>query len=215
MQVVIELEARAQRRHYTYSKFMSWVALDRGLRLADKRSFPADRQRWLATRDRIYEEVMDRAFSPARGAFVQSYDRDGQAGITDAPEALDASALLMPLVFFMAPTDPRMLSTIDALRRPVTQGGLAMDGMVYRYSLRETSDGLAGPEGTFNLCSFWLVEALTRAGRSDPRRLADARRLFEHMLGHANHLGLYRRAAQWKNFASAAERQFQTGRLHH
>ena len=106
-------------------------------------------------------------------------------------DALDASALLMPLTFFMAPNDPRMLATVDAIRSPIDRGGLAADGLVYRYDPKLAPDGLPGVEGTFNICSFWLVEALTRAGRTDPARLADARLLFEQMLGYGNHLGLY------------------------
>ena len=106
-------------------------------------------------------------------------------------DALDASALLMPLTFFMAPNDPRMLATVDAIRSPATKGGLAADGLVYRYDPKAAPDGLPGVEGTFNMCSFWLVEALTRAGRTDPARLAEARLLFEQMLGYGNHLGLY------------------------
>jgi GH15 family glucan-1,4-alpha-glucosidase len=160
---------------------MSWVALDRSLRLADKRSFPADRARWLRVRDEIYEEVMARGWDPHRRAFVQSY----------GSSALDASSLLLPLVFFMAPNDPRMLSTIDAIRQPLDAGGLAADGLVYRYDPAAAPDGVPGSEGTFNMCSFWLVEALTRAGHADPARLEDARLLFEQMLGYANHLGLY------------------------
>ena len=174
-------EVRGGRRHFVYSKFMCWVALDRGLRLADKRSFPADRAAWLKARDAVYEEVMAKGWSESRGSFVQSYGSD----------ALDASALLMPLTFFMAPNDPRMLATVDAIRSPATRGGLAADGLVYRYDPKAAPDGLPGVEGTFNMCSFWLVEALTRAGRTDPRRLAEARLLFEQMLGYGNHLGLY------------------------
>jgi GH15 family glucan-1,4-alpha-glucosidase len=174
-------EVRGGRRHFVYSKVMSWVAVDRGLRLADKRSFPADRTRWLKARDEIYEQVMARGWNPHRKAFVQAYDSD----------ALDASSLLMPLVFFMAPTDPRMLSTVDAIRKQLDAGGLGADGLVHRYDPTVASDGLPGREGTFNMCSFWLVEALTRAGHTDPVRLEDARLLFEQMLGYANHLGLY------------------------
>ena len=174
-------EVRGGRRHFVYSKVMSWVALDRSLRLADKRSFPADRARWLKIRDEIYEEVIAKGWDPRRQAFVQAYGSD----------ALDASSLLMPLMFFMAPNDPRMLRTVDAIRRPLAAGGLAADGLVYRYDPATAPDGLSGREGTFNMCSFWLVEALTRAGRTDPARLEDARLLFEQMLGYANHLGLY------------------------
>ena len=108
---------------------------------------------------------MAKGWSAPRGSFVQSYGSD----------ALDASGLLMPLTFFMAPNDPRMLATVDAIRSPATRGGLAADGLVYRYDPKAAPDGLPGVEGTFNMCSFWLVEALTRAGRTDPARLAEAR----------------------------------------
>jgi GH15 family glucan-1,4-alpha-glucosidase len=174
-------EVRGGRQQFVFSKLMCWVALDRGLRLADKRSFPADREHWLKVRDEIYEQVMAKGFDPGRKAFVRAY----------GSQDLDASNLLMPLVFFMAPNDPRMLSTIDAILRPVSAGGLSADGLVYRYKPGASLDGLSSQEGTFNMCSFWLVEALTRAGRTDPARLDDARLLFEQMLGYANHLGLY------------------------
>jgi GH15 family glucan-1,4-alpha-glucosidase len=174
-------EVRGGRRQFVHSKVMCWVALDRGLRLADKRSFPADRALWLKVRDDIYEEVMAKAWDPRRKAFVQSY----------GSSTLDASTLLMPLVFFMAPGDPRMISTVDAIRSPLDKGGLGADCLIYRYDPAAAPDGLPGREGTFNMCSFWLVEALTRAGRTDPARLDDARLMFEQMLGYANHLGLY------------------------
>ena len=174
-------EVRGGQHDFVYSRLMCWVAIDRGLRLADKRSFPADRSRWLKIRDSIYEEVLTRGWSDERQSFVQSY---GSA-------YLDASALIMPLVFFMAPNDPKMLKTIDAISKPPKERGLTSDGLVHRYDVERSPDGVGGKEGTFNMCSFWLVEALTRAGRTDPKRLDEARLLFERMLGHANHLGLY------------------------
>jgi GH15 family glucan-1,4-alpha-glucosidase len=174
-------ETRGGRRHFVYSKLMCWVAMDRGLRLAEKRSFPAPRQRWLETRDAIYEELMTSGWNQERAAFVQHYESD----------SLDASALLMPLVFFLSPNDPRMLSTLEAIRRSPVDGGLVSDALVFRYNKRDNIDGLGGEEGTFSMCSFWLVEALTRAGRVDRTRLDEARLLFERMLGYANHLGLY------------------------
>ncbi len=169
-------ETRGGRRNFVYSRLMCWVALDRGLRLADKRSFPADRDKWLRVRDEIYEEIMEKGWSPEREAFVQSYGDD----------TLDASNLIMPLVFFLSPSDPRMLKTLDAINRPPKDGGLVSNSLVYRYDVQKSADGLAGDEGTFSLCTFWLVEALTRAGRLEESRL-----IFEHMLGYANHLGLY------------------------
>ena len=174
-------EVRGGQRHFVYSKLMCWVALDRALRLADKRSFPADRARWLSARDEIYEEIMARGWSEDLQAFVQSYDGD----------TLDASNLLMPLVFFVAPNDPRMLATLDAIDRPPERGGLVANSLVYRYDVAKSPDGLDGEEGTFNICTFWLVEALTRAGRTDRGRLEEARLVFERMLTYANHLGLY------------------------
>ncbi|MCP3985126.1 MAG: glycoside hydrolase family 15 protein [bacterium] len=174
-------EVRGGRRHFLYSKLMCWVAVDRALRLADKRSFPADRTRWLKVRDEIYEQIMELGWNEDKQAFVQSY----------GSESLDAAALIMPLVFFLSPTDPRALATLDAINRAPKDGGLVEDGLVYRYDPEVTDDGLSGGEGSFNMCSFWLVEALTRAGQADPKRLEAARLTFEQMLGYANHLGLY------------------------
>ena len=174
-------EVRGGKRDFVYSKVMCWVALDRALRLATKRSFPADWQRWIRSRDQIYSSIMKNGWNPRKHAFVQSYDR----------AALDASLLLMPLVFFISPTDPRMLQTLDSINRSPSQGGLVSDGLVFRYDVSKTPDGLKGTEGTFNICTFWLVEALTRASGDNPERLQDARLLFEQMLGYANHLGLY------------------------
>ena len=174
-------EVRGGQQHFVYSKLMCWVAVDRALRLADKRSFPASRDRWLAVRDQIYEAIMTEGWCADRGAFVQHFGSD----------TLDAANLVMPLVFFVSPTDPRMLQTLAAINRSPTDGGLVSDSLVYRYDVRTTADGLVGEEGTFNICTFWLVEALTRAGARDPARLEQARLMFEQMLGYANHLGLY------------------------
>ena len=165
-------EVRGGQHHFVYSKLMCWVALDRGVRLANRRSFPGDRGRWLTTRDTIYEEIMTKGWNEARQSFVQHYDTD----------ALDASNLMMPLTFFVSPTDPRMQSTLKA-----TLETLVSDSLVYRYQIGAGAhDGLAGEEGTFSMCTFWLVEALTRAGRLDEARL-----IFEKMLTYANHLELY------------------------
>ena len=174
-------ETRGGPQHFVYSKLMCWVALDRGLRLAEKRSFPAKHSKWLQTRDDIYLDIMSNGWSPTRHAFVQHY----------GSEALDASNLIMPLVFFMAPNDPRMIQTIDAICKDPTEGGLLSNSLVYRYNTRQYFDGVGGEEGTFNMCTFWLVEALTRAGRMDRKKLDQARLVFEKMLGYANHLGLY------------------------
>lgn len=165
-------EVRGGRQHFVYSKLLCWVALDRGLRLANKRSFPADRDRLARERDRIYQEIMTKGFNDKNNSFVQYFGTD----------ALDASNLLMPLVFFISPTDRRMQGTLDA-----TMKDLMSDSLVYRYQIgKGAGDGLSGEEGTFCMCTFWLVEALTRAGR-----LEDARMIFEKMLTYANHLGLY------------------------
>ena len=165
-------EVRGGPRQFVYSKVMCWVALDRGIRLADKRGFPADRAKWTDVRDRIYLTVMSRGWNRELASFVQEYD-----GV-----ALDASALVFPLVFFLSPTDPRMNTTLERL-----QSDLVSDALVFRYLPDHAApDGLSGQEGTFTLCSFWMVEALTRAGR-----LEEARLMFEKILSYANHLGLY------------------------
>ena len=164
-------EQRGGRRHYTYSRLMSWVAFERAIRVALQRGLPADLQRWSAVRDRIYNQIMDRGWNPRRRAFVQHYDTD----------VLDASLLIMPLCKFITPTDPRWISTLDAITAE-----LVSDSLVYRYNVHSTPDGLAGGEATFSMCSFWWVEALARAGRLDEARLA-----FEKMLTYANHVGLY------------------------
>jgi GH15 family glucan-1,4-alpha-glucosidase len=174
-------EVRGGRRSFVYSKLMCWVALDRAIRLADKRSFPAPRDRWLRVRDEIYEDVVAKGWNESRRAFVQSY----------GSVSLDAANLMMPLTFFMSPTDPRMLATLDATLLPLAKSGLTANSLVYRYNLADGVDGLSGEEGTFNICTFWLVEALTRAGRHDRSRLEEARLIFERMLGFANHVGLY------------------------
>ena len=174
-------ETRGGPQQFVYSKLMSWVALDRGLRLARKRSFPANHLRWLQVRDEIYLDILKNGWSAERHAFVQHY----------GSHALDASNLIMPLVFFMAPNDPRMIQTIDAISKDPSEGGLLANSLVYRYDPKQYFDGLTGEEGTFNMCTFWLVEALTRAGRMDRPRLDQARLIFEKMLGYANHLGLY------------------------
>ena len=164
-------ETRGGRHDYTYSRLMSWVAVERAIRIARQRGLPADLPRWAAVRDRIYNQIMERGWHATRRAFVQRYDSD----------VLDASLLLMPLCKFIAPTDPRWISTLDAITAE-----LVSDSLVYRYNVEASPDGLAGEEATFSLCSFWWVEALTRAGRLEEARLA-----FEKMLTYANHVGLY------------------------
>ncbi|MFD0275362.1 glycoside hydrolase family 15 protein [Kitasatospora sp. NPDC127111] len=181
-------ETRAGRRDFVYSRLMCWVALERAIRMANRRGLPADLPRWRRSRDAIYRQIMSRGWSAERGAFVQGLDDD----------VLDASLLMMPLAKFIAPTDPKWLSTLDALGTE-----LVSDSLVYRYDPAASPDGLRGDEGTFSICSFWYVEALARAGRLEEARLA-----FEKMLTYANHLGLFaeeigRTGEQLGNFPQA------------
>jgi GH15 family glucan-1,4-alpha-glucosidase len=164
-------EVRGGRQNFTYSRMMCWVAIERAIRMARQRGLPADLNRWRDQRDAITQQIMDRGWHPQRNAFVQHYDTD----------VLDASVLLMPLTKFMAPRDPRWLSTLDAIGEE-----LVSDSLVYRYNREASPDGLEGEEGTFSICTFWYVEAMARAGHLDEARLA-----FEKMLTYANHLGLY------------------------
>jgi GH15 family glucan-1,4-alpha-glucosidase len=174
-------EVRGGQQQFVYSKLMCWVAVDRALKIAENRAFPADRTRWLEVRDEIYMATMEQGWSEKESAFVQHFGSD----------ALDAANLMMVLTLFVSPVDPRMLSTLTAMLRPTDEGGLVANHLVYRYNVEQTLDGMGGTEGTFNICTFWLVEALTRAGRFDPERLEEARLMFERMLGFANHVGLY------------------------
>ncbi|MFK4144640.1 glycoside hydrolase family 15 protein [Streptomyces sp. NPDC004065] len=181
-------ETRGGRKNFLYSRLMCWVAIERAIRLANRRGLPAELLRWRQTRDAIYRRIMDRGWSDRRQAFVQY----------EGGDVLDAAVLMMPLAKFIAPTDPKWLSTLDALTED-----LVSDSLVYRYDPRTSPDGLSGDEGTFSICTFWYVEALTRAGRLDEARLA-----FEKMLTYANHLGLFaeeigRTGEQQGNFPQA------------
>jgi GH15 family glucan-1,4-alpha-glucosidase len=150
---------------------MCWVALARAIQIAHDRSLPADLARWTAVRDRIFTWLMEEGWSEEKGAFVQH----------DRTDVLDASVLMMPLLGFISPTDPRWLSTLDAIGEE-----LVSDSLVFRYDPEASPDGLDGDEGTFTICSFWYVEALAAAGR-----VREARLVFEKILTYANHLGLY------------------------
>jgi GH15 family glucan-1,4-alpha-glucosidase len=165
-------EVRGGRHQFTFSKVMCWVAFDRALRIAENRGLPADWSGWREARDAIFQEVMRKGWDPRRRTFTQAF----------GSSALDAANLLMPVVKFLGPVDPRVLSTLDR-----TMDDLVSDSLVHRYDPKHAArDGVEGQEGTFCLVTFWLVEALTRAGRLDEARL-----VMEKMFTYANHLGLY------------------------
>ncbi len=164
-------ETRGGRKPFTYGRMMSWVAFDRAIRMATSRARPADVQRWTATRDQIYESVMAKGWNPSLRAFVQY----------EGSDVLDASMLLMPSVGMVVPWDQKWMSTMAAMDKT-----LVSDSLVYRYDPKASPDGLRGSEGTFSLCTFFYVDALTRSGR-----LEDARLVFEKMLTYANHVGLF------------------------
>jgi len=164
-------ETRGGQKDFTYGRVMSWVALDRGIRLATDNGRPAPLDAWRAQRDAVYTQVMERGWHPGRQAFVQHYDTD----------VLDSSLLRMASTGFIAPTDPRWASTLAAMDEE-----LVTDSLVYRYNPEASPDGLRGTEGTFSLCTFAYVDSLARAGQTDRARL-----MFEKMLTYGNHLGLY------------------------
>ena len=165
-------EMRGEPRHHLSSKVLCWVALDRAVKLAPKLGDHARLGAWTTERDRIRAAILSRGWSERRQAYAQSFGSD----------ALDAAALLMPLVGFLPASDPRMRSTIEAIARDLTE-----DGLVVRYRVHgdQNDDGLAGGEGTFVICSFWLVSCLALAGEPDR-----AEALFDRLAGHANDLGL-------------------------
>ncbi|MET0448354.1 MAG: glycoside hydrolase family 15 protein [Aeromicrobium sp.] len=164
-------EVRGDLRPHTTSRLMCWVAIERTIRMARQRGLPGDITAWAAVRDEIYERIMTASWNEELQAFTQ----------TEGGDALDAGVLLMPMVKFLSPADPRNLSTLAAI-----EDRLVVDSLVFRYDPGSSPDGLDGEEGTFSLCSFWYVEALTRAGR-----LEDARLALEKMFTYANHVGLY------------------------
>ncbi len=165
-------ERRDTARPYVHSRLMSWVAFDRALRLARYGGLPAPISEWTETSATVYEQIMAQGWSERRRSFVQYYGSD----------TIDASALFMVLVRFAGPTDPRILQTIDRIQEELTN-----DSLVYRYSpLKAGEGGASGAEGTFNSCSFWLAESLTRAGRINEGRL-----MLEKMLTYSNHVGMY------------------------
>jgi GH15 family glucan-1,4-alpha-glucosidase len=165
-------EVRGGNREFLYSRVMCWVALDRAIRLSRKRSLPAPVPSWFEARDAIYRSVFEEFWDAERGAFVQF----------KGGTAMDASTLMMPLVRFIGPRDPRWLSTLR-----VIENDLVEDSLVYRYNVGEAfSDELDGREGTFSICSFWYIECVSRSGD-----LKKARYLFDKIQGYANRLGLF------------------------
>jgi GH15 family glucan-1,4-alpha-glucosidase len=164
-------ETRGGRKDFTYGRFQCWVALDRAIKLAERHGRPANVAKWAVARDQLYNQVMTRGWNSKVNAFTQHYDT----------EVLDSSLLLMPIEDFIAPTDPRWLSTLDAMDRE-----LVSDSLVYRYNPAASPDGLHGEEGTFSLCTFLYVDALARAGRLD-----DAVLVFEKMFTYGNFAGLF------------------------
>jgi len=164
-------ETRGGRRRFIYGQLMSWVALDRAIRMAVNRGRPADLGRWTVERDRIYAQIMSAGWNDDLGAFVQY----------EGGDVLDASLVLMPLLGFIRPNDKKWQSTMAAMEKT-----LVSDSLVFRYDPAASPDGLPGSEGTFSLCTFLYVDALARSGRLDEARLT-----FAKMLTYANDLGLY------------------------
>jgi GH15 family glucan-1,4-alpha-glucosidase len=163
-------EVRGEVRHYVFSKVMSWVAMDRGVRMAEELALEGNTAEWRVQRDTLHAEILQRGWSERHQSFTQAYDDD----------ALDAAALAIPMFRFLPWNHPRVHTTVQAVARELTSA----DGeLVYRY---RHSDGLEGEEGAFSICTFWLAQALTMIGERER-----AERVFRRMLRHANHVGLY------------------------
>jgi GH15 family glucan-1,4-alpha-glucosidase len=170
-------EVRGERQHFVHSKMLAWVAFDRAIASAERFGFDGPLERWRTLRDTIHAEVCEKGFSERRGAFVQTY----------GSEALDAAVLLMPIVGFLPPDDPRVVSTTKVIERELTR-----DGLVLRYDTEESDDGLEGEEGAFLACSFWLVDSMILQGRRE-----EARELFERLLSLSNDVGLLAEQYDW------------------
>ncbi|EED22054.1 glycosyl hydrolase, putative [Talaromyces stipitatus ATCC 10500] len=205
-------EVRGKPQHFLYSKMLLWVALDRGVRLADKHStLPCpDKQQWIRVRDDLYDEIMDKGFNEEKGFFCQSYENT---------EVVDAALMIAPLVLFVEPNDRRFLSTLDKVLEPPEKSGLTSASMVFRYDHEKAQDGVGGREGAFIMITFWAIEAMFRVRYSplffptphstpisdlekkaskytdtlpngdDIRRKAIAS--FDNCLSFANHLGIF------------------------
>jgi len=182
-------EVRGPPQHFTHSKVMAWVAFDRAVKIVEKRGGAAASEHWRRVRDRIHEDVCRKAFDPGLGSFVQAY----------GSKALDASLLLLPLVGFLPPEDPRITGTVEAIERR-----LLVDGFVLRYDTGEVADGLPPGEGAFLACTFWLADNFILQGR-----ITEARELFERLLALCNDVGLLaeeydpRKGRQLGNFPQA------------
>jgi GH15 family glucan-1,4-alpha-glucosidase len=163
-------EVRGSPQHFTFSKVMAWVALDRAVRAAERWNLPAPLERWRALRQKIHDTTCREGFNPSKNSFVQWFGSD----------ALDASLLLIPLVGFLPADDPRVIGTVATIGRE-----LMFDGLIARYNTHQTEDGLPRGEGVFLACSFWYVDNLTLQGRRD-----EAYAMFERLLGLCNDVGL-------------------------
>ena len=147
---------RGGRQDFVYSRVMSWVCIDRAIKIAQSRSFPADHEFWSETRNQIFEQVIEKGYNTELQSFTSFFGSD----------TLDASCLIIPLVAFLSPSDGLVVSTLKAINRPPEENGLVSSSLVYRYLVDKTDDGFSGgEEGTFNLCTFWLIEAIARACR--------------------------------------------------
>ncbi|KAL5339409.1 Six-hairpin glycosidase-like protein [Aspergillus crustosus] len=180
-------EFRGEMQNFVYSKIMLWVALDRGIRLCEKRSsLPCpDRFEWIQNRDELYDEIMDKGYNRDRGHFCQSYEN---------PEILDAAVMIAPLVFFVPPNEPRFISTLKKILQSHDQKGLSSSKLVFRYDHTAVDDGVGGREGAFIMVTFWLVEAMARAANHDvpiPNLHKLAVSHFDNLLSYANHLGMF------------------------
>jgi GH15 family glucan-1,4-alpha-glucosidase len=165
-------EVRGGAQEFLFSRVLCWVALDRGIRLSTKRGLPAPIDKWIKVRDQIYSDVFNSFWDKKRRTFVQY----------KGGNSVDAASLIMPLMRFLSPTDPRWLSTLKAIEQDLVE-----DSLVFRYrGDHAANDGLQGADGTFSLCTFWYVECLSRSGD-----IQKARFFFEKMLGYANEVGLY------------------------
>lgn len=177
-------EVRGKKKNFLYSKVMMWVALDRGLRLAEKRNLPCpNRIKWFETRDALYEEIQTKGWNAEKKFYGQSYED---------LEVMDSAVLIMPLTFFTSAADTRFISTLDQILKTPEKGGLTANNTVFRYDTEKADDGIGGEEGAFSMCTLWAIEALSRAGSYGKKAyLQKAVEMFEDFLGYGNHVGLF------------------------
>jgi len=183
-------ETKGAEAHFVYSKVMSWCCIDRALRLAERRSFPANTKKLLKVRNEIYEDVMLNGYNETLNTFIQHY----------GSQSMDVSLVIMPLVGFLPISDPRIINTINAINRKPREGGLVSSSLVYRHQRTALGSHEGTSEGTYNMLTFWLIRVLSLMSEYDKSKLRQAQLMFEQISTYSNHVDLYSEVTSFSGY---------------